>query len=315
VLAELNDATLGLPRWHAVLNHESGITHGNEVVRIPDATGKGSVDELQRVLHDTFAGGRAEPRLFDGSRSPRFVELLAGLPSGTGPRALVGQCIDVAGSAAVVEMPDAPGRNLGVLASVGREAMQVLGAAAASLAAQYPPGSLDVVIAPLVVESSGPAARLAEHVAEAGQRAETVGLDGVRARVEALAADIGDRLGDAGVRSPVVVVLYAADAADTVLERAGTEALRRLLRFGPETGVHVLGWWRSPARLKALLTMGASPDDLGAWVALDVQGSELQPLVPGMLVTWSPRAGRGLLFDRAQHAQPEVVIVPSLEGA
>jgi S-DNA-T family DNA segregation ATPase FtsK/SpoIIIE len=109
-------------------------------------------------------------------------------------------------------------------------------------------------------------------------------------------------------------VLYAADAADTVLEREGTEALRKLLRFGPETGVHVLGWWRSPARLKALLTMGASPDDLGAWVALDVQGSELQPLVPGMVIPWSPRPGRGLLFDRAQHAQPEVVIVPSLEG-
>ena len=59
--------------------------------------------------------------------------------------------------------------------------------------------------------------------------------------------------------------------------------------------------------------MGASPDDIGAWVALDVQGSELQALVPGMLVTWSPRPGRGLLFDRAQHAQPVVVIVPSLE--
>jgi hypothetical protein len=59
--------------------------------------------------------------------------------------------------------------------------------------------------------------------------------------------------------------------------------------------------------------MGASPDDLGAWVALDVQGSEVQPLVPGMFVTWSPRPGRGLLFDRAQHTQPEVVIVASLE--
>jgi S-DNA-T family DNA segregation ATPase FtsK/SpoIIIE len=59
--------------------------------------------------------------------------------------------------------------------------------------------------------------------------------------------------------------------------------------------------------------MGASPDEIGAWVALDVQGSEVQPLVPGMVVTWSPRPGRGLLFDRAQHAQPEVVIVPSLD--
>src|SRR3954467_12346628 len=54
VLAELNDATLGLPRWHAVVNHESGITHGNEVVRIPDATGKGAVDKVQQRLYAHF---------------------------------------------------------------------------------------------------------------------------------------------------------------------------------------------------------------------------------------------------------------------
>jgi DNA segregation ATPase FtsK/SpoIIIE, S-DNA-T family len=312
VLAELNDASLGLPRWHAVLNHESGITHGNEIVRIPDATGKGSVDEVQRVLHETYAEARPEPRLFDGSRSPRFSELLADLPAGDSPRALVGQCIDVAGSAAVIGMPDAPGRNLGVFASVGREAVHVLGAAAASLAGQHPAGALDVVIAPLVAEAAEPAERLVKRVTGAGQHTETIDLDGLRDRLEALAQDVGERLAGRAPRRPVALVLYAADAADTTLDRAGTEALRKILHFGPETGVHVLGWWRSPARLKALLMMGASPDDIGAWVALDVQGSEVQPLVPGMVVTWSPRPGRGLLFDRAQHAQPEVVIVPSL---
>ena len=37
-------------------------------------------------------------------------------------------------------------------------------------------------------------------------------------------------------------------------------------RSGPETGVHMIGWWRSIQRLRALLTMGATVDDLGAWV-------------------------------------------------
>jgi hypothetical protein len=60
--------------------------------------------------------------------------------------------------------------------------------------------------------------------------------------------------------------------------------------------------------------MNASVDDLGAWVALDVQGAELGTLAPGMIVRWSPRPGRGLFFDRAQHSLPEVVIVPSLEA-
>ncbi|NMH97196.1 cell division protein FtsK [Pseudonocardia sp. K10HN5] len=311
VLADLNDAALDLPRWHAVVNHESGIRHGNEILRVPDATGKGSVDEVQRALHEAYAPGRTEPLLFDGARAPRFADLLASLPRDGGPpRALLGQVIDVAGSAATVRLPTAPGRNIGVLGAGAGEAVRVLGAAAGSLAGQFPPGGADFVLAPLVPEAAGPAAWLADTLA--GHPVQTVLLDGMRARIEALAADVTARLAG-GERRPTFLVLYAADAADAVLERPGTEALRQVLRFGPETDVHVLGWWRSAQRLKTLLTMGASADDLGAWVGLDVQGSELGALAPGLLPAWSPRPGRGLFFDRAQHARPEVVIVPELE--
>ena len=45
------------PRWHAVLNHESGVTHGNEVGRIADATGKGAADEVQRKLREAHERG------------------------------------------------------------------------------------------------------------------------------------------------------------------------------------------------------------------------------------------------------------------
>ena len=51
VLADTNDATLHLPRWHAVVNHESGIPHGNEIVRMPEAT-KEAVDEVLERLHE-----------------------------------------------------------------------------------------------------------------------------------------------------------------------------------------------------------------------------------------------------------------------
>ena len=126
-----------------------------------------------------------------------------------------------------------------------------------------------------------------------------------------MSAEIVERLSTPD-RPPTYVVLYGGDAADAVLERAQQEALRKVLRFGPEVGVHIVGWWRSPARLRSLLTMSASPDDLGAFVALDVQGAELGTLAPpGLLPVWSPRPGRALLFDRARHARPEVVIVPS----
>jgi len=314
VLAELNDATLDLPRWHAVVNHESGIRHGNQVLRIPDATAKGTVDEVQRVVHDVYAQDRPEPRLFDGSRAPRAGALVAAMPDNGGPpRVLVGQCIDVEGSAAAVALPDAPGRNLGVLGASALDAVRVLGAATTSLAAAFDAGAADVVLAPLVPGSAAPAAELAAARAASGHSATTVGLDGFRACVDALAADVAARRAGTPGR-PTYLVVFGADAADAVLERPGVEALRQVLRFGPETGVHVLGWWRSIARLRSLLTLGASVDDLGAFVGLDCHGSELGSLVPGLLMSWSPRPGRGLFFDRAQHARPEVVIVPSLEG-
>jgi hypothetical protein len=313
VLADVNDATLHLPRWHAVVNHESGITHGNQVVRIPDATGKGSVDEVQRRIYELESAGRPLPRLFDASRAPRLGELTRGLyPGEEPPEAIVGQSIDVAGSAAVVPLPAAPGRNIGVVGTARDDALAVLGSAATSLGMQHELGDARFVLAPLVVDAAAAAAALDRRLA--GHEVSVVRLNGFRAFVEELAGEIRARLAGAE-RSPVYLVLYAGDAADTTLERPGTDALRTVLRFGPETGVHTVGWWRSPQRLKTLLTLTASPDDLGAVVGLDVQGAELGTLVPGLPPTWSPRPRRALLFDRSRHARPEVVIVASPEDA
>ncbi|GAA4675168.1 FtsK/SpoIIIE domain-containing protein [Pseudonocardia yuanmonensis] len=298
VLANLNDAALALPRWHAIVNHESGIGHGNEIARIPDAGAGSDLDEVQRAAYERYAG--PPPRLFDGARSPAVRDLLAGLPAGGTPRALLGQVIDMAGSAAAVELPDAPGRNVAVLASASGEGLRVMGAAAASLAATAPPEAR-FVVAPLV--GGLPAAALA------GREVETVGLDGIRARIEDLAREVKERVAS-GDRRPVFVLLLGADTADPLLERSGTEALRTVLRFGPEVGLHVVGWWRSATRLRQLLTLSAGVDDVGAWIGLDVQGSELGALAPGLGTTWAPRPGRGLFFDRATHARPEVVIVP-----
>src|SRR6185312_11765895 len=143
-----------------------------------------------------------------------------------------------------------------------------------------------------------------------GRSCTSVPLGGFADWVTTMSAEIVRRLSNLE-RPPVYLLLYGGDAVDAVLDRAQVEALRKVVRFGPEVGVHTVGWWRSPARLRSLLTMSASPDDLGAFVALDVQGAELGALAPpGLLPVWSPRPGRALLFDRARHARPEVVIVP-----
>jgi hypothetical protein len=330
VLADLNDAALSLPRWHAILNHESGIKHGNEVVRIPDATVKGSLDTLQVELWRRRSDTLPEPRLFDAGRAPRLTELLAvaGLsgPSqspGAARVAVLGQLIDVAGSAATVPMTATPGRNIAIMSSSVAEGSAVLGAAALSLAAQHEPGSARFTVGVLAPEAAGPAEDLVERLKAAGQRVDTVGLDGFSALVAALAADVAGRLTGSGesrgVRArPHYLLLYGVDGASSVLEqkdpdtfKSGLDGLRQILRGGPETGLHLVGWWRSVQRLRSVLMMGAGVDDIGCWVAFDVQGSDLGTLAPGM-VSWSPRPSRALVFDRFSQQRPEVLIAPDI---
>ena len=305
VLANLNDVALGLPRWHAVINHESGIKHANEIARIPDAGAGSAVIDVQKQAHHEHPG--AEPRVFDGARSPALAGLLRGLASDV-PLAVLGQVIDMDGSPASVRLPDAPGRNVAILGG-SADAVRVLVAAALSLAATGADPSARFLVAPLVGDPEAVPAALRRALGPRSDAVVTVPLAEFRAAVEDLAGEVRARAAG-GDRSPVFLLVQGADAADPLLERSGTDALRTVVRFGPEVGVHVVGWWRSPMRLKQLLTMSASPDDVGAWIGLDVQGAELAPFASMASISWAPRPGRGLFFDRSQHARPEVVLVP-----
>lgn len=312
VLDKANDAALDLPRWHAVVNHDSGFRYGNEIVRIPDASTKGPVEHIKKQAFEQFRSRYPKPpRLFDGSRAPQYAELADRFgPENDVPLALVGQSMDVDGSPATARFPDAPGRNLAVLGPGSRDATRVLGAVAASLALQH--GRTDgfrVLLWTLVADAAGAAEALENRIGGAAERVERAALQGC---VGELADQVTARI-EGAARPPILVVLYGADGVDTLLDRTGMDALKKVLHFGPETGVHVLGWWRSAQRLRSLLTVPAAADDIGCWVALDVQGGELNALTPGLLVAWSPRPGRGLFYDRTQHARPQTVIVPALE--
>lgn len=338
VLADLNEEALSLPRWHAVLNHESGIKHGNDVIRIPDATSRGTLDDLQTELWRLRAPDLPEPRLFDAGRAPGLASLMSGPLAGVAagglvspdadasvPRvAVLGQLIDVAGSAATATLSPTPGRNLAVVSSAVNDATAVLGAAALSLARQHRAGAARFTVGMLAPEAGGPGRELVRRLEAAGHRVDTVGLDGFAALVATSAAEVTARLtgsapaGPGNPPGPHYLLLYGVDAASAVLElkdpdtfRSGSDNLRQLLRGGPETGLHVLGWWRSVQRLRSVLTMGAGVDDMGCWVAFDVQGSELGTLVPGF-VTWSPRPARALVFDRFSQQRPEVLIAPDI---
>jgi len=318
VLTETNDAAAELPRRHAVINHESGSRLGNRVARIPDATSRGTFDRLQHELWRRRDPDLPRPRLFDGSHVPRLAEVRdfrVLRPDVEVPVALLGQVIDVAGSAARVPLFHGPGRNVAAIGSSLRDAGSVLAAAALSLARQYEPGRAGFTVAWLTDESQGFAETLQGQLKELGHPVDLVDLDGIRPRVQEMAERISTRLATAGGEpaQPHYLVLFAVDAAQSVLERkepgarSGLDALRLVLRHGPELGTHTIGWWRNVARLKATF-FPTPPEDIGAWVAFDVHGQELASLAAGQTITWSPRARRGLFFDRSEHARPEVVI-------
>jgi hypothetical protein len=313
VLGEANDAAVELPRWHAIVNHESGVRQGNQVARIPDATSRGTFDALQERLWERRAPGAPVPRLFDGSHVPALADAADFQrlgPEAEVPVAVLGQIIDVAGSAAATTLPGAPGRNLAVIGSLASDAASVLGAVGLSVARQHKPGTARFTLCSLVGDAEAPVARLAERLRYDGHDTRVLERDELRPFLAEVAAE----LAAAATDLPHYVFCYGVDAAQAMLEAkdaafaaSGLDHLRAVLRHGPEHHTHVFGWWRGVSRLKASLPIGPV-DDIGPWVAFDVQGQELSALAPGQLISWSPRARRGLYFDRFAHARPQVII-------
>ncbi|SFP69265.1 FtsK/SpoIIIE family protein [Amycolatopsis arida] len=309
VLADTNQAAVAAPRWHAVINHESGIAHGNQLAHIPDASAKGVFAGLQRRLWERYASSHGQPRLFDGAHAPVLTESPAfrELTPVARPKALLGQSIDVADIARGVELSGAPGRHVAVIGTAPREALSILDSAARSLARQFPPGRVDFVLSCLVDTCVPAVTELADWLAAEGHKAEVVSGADLPDRVGVLA----EELPTAGRRR--MLMLWGVDAVLPALERkapgqqSGLDHLRTLLKQGPTNGLHVLGWWRGVARLKDTLGF-AGTDDIGAWAALDVQGNDLSPFCAGQVVHWSPRPGRALFFDRSTHSSPEVII-------
>ncbi|WBC05825.1 FtsK/SpoIIIE domain-containing protein [Micromonospora sp. WMMA1976] len=317
ILAERNDAAQSLPRHHAVVNAESGLAEGNEVARIPSASDWETWSELQHRLWRMRPQDAAPARLFDGDAIPKLADapdfraLTApeqGVPRS--PVALLGEIIDVQSRSAALRLPRAPGRNLAVLGTRVDEACAVLDAAARSLARQYRPGTARFSIACLDPDADPAARALYEDLeGDASWYDEET--------VPELMAEVGDGLGAPGAaRTPHFLLLYAVDAAAAALAgkagtRTGLEQLRRILHDGPERRTHVLAWWRGVARMRVDLGgAGARTDQIGAWVALDVQGGELgSSLYPGSGgPDWYPRPWRGLYFDRAVHRTGQVII-------
>jgi S-DNA-T family DNA segregation ATPase FtsK/SpoIIIE len=306
VLAETNAAADSLPRYHAVVNADSGATEANRVVRVPAAGDREQWSALQHRLWRRRPPELGPPRLFDGDVIPKLADspdhrLLRASASPAAPIALLGETIDVAARSARTVLRRAPGRNLAVLGTRVDEACAILATAGRSLAAQFTPDGARFSVVCLDQDARTAAEALHARIPDCGwYDAENVDWLLEDAAAEATAAWPADR--------PHFILIYAADALPGGKEAA--EQLRTVLRQGPERRLHVLGWWRGAGLLRDTLGGHASrTDPIGAWVALDVHGSELSPYYPGQgAPNWYPRPWRALHFDRSVHRGAEVII-------
>ena len=206
VLTENNDATMHLPRWHAVVNHESGVPHGNEILRIPEAS-KDAVDRVLDTLHERHPGDPDKVRLFDGSKAPQAADLISDAgghrsPEGSGrpvhrrPRPARHRC--AARRARPQRRCHRRGRH-------GRRARARRHGVVAGRAARPRPAGR-FVLAPLVAEAYDPADVLAKRLSH---HPEIIRLDKFAKLAADWARDVVERL-SSGDHTPTYLVLYAA---------------------------------------------------------------------------------------------------------
>jgi hypothetical protein len=305
VLAETNRASADLARFHAIVNSDGGVQHGNITARVPNACTPGTADQAQAELFDRWGDPDTRPVLLDGDVLPAAHTLWAAADI---PTVMVGRGFTVDGAPATARLDAMPGRNLAVLGAGAHQAPRVLSCAAAGLARQGV--ALDLV----TFEHLG--AAHADWVATHAPDARRVDAASFADHLTALTEEIEARL-DGAPRPPRAVVIFEVDAMESRYTAKEIDRLKTVLHHGPEVGIHVLGWWRSVDRLLKFLTGGAvKADDLGIWAVCDVVGRPIGSTIPGMVANgWEPREARGFLYDRERAAEGrQLFMVPTRDG-
>lgn len=292
VLDPTNEAAAGLPLGAAVVNTAGGFggprgaIRGHETtVYFPDPHGDGdALTELRHRLWDSRPADNQPPYTFIGyaeqrlDDDPTFHALRPGMGS---PTVLLGRTIDVPLSTSAYPLDATPGRHLAVLGP-GLAGIDLLDAAARSVAAQHAPGDARFLLAPLAPDALAAAGRLAAALTRRGHTVRT--LD----------------------RSELATALAEGNATYLVVfGMDGTNVPVDVLRDGPGRGHYVFGWWRSVRRFTE--DVGPGRDEVSGLVVLNVPAADVALLL-GRHVDWQPRVNRALLYDR--HTDRPSVFVP-----
>jgi DNA segregation ATPase FtsK/SpoIIIE, S-DNA-T family len=311
VLDVLNSAADSLPIGQLIMNDAAGMLSGNRRARFPNVDAH-SISLLRHRIWQLRTPGGAPPALFVGYAEQRIENdpVYQGLTPAVRRRtALVGRAVDVRSSTARLILDASPGRHLAVLGTslVGAD---VLHGAALSLAKQHDPGTATFLLAGLVPDADDVVDAAAATLKATGHHYEVLSVAGYRDALARLVAD-GPNTRASGDRTYLFV--FGADAASSFLKQAlpgskrkGLDDLRDVLRDGPMNGHHVLGWWRGVRRFTDDLGTGGK-DEVSAVLALNVRGTDLNPLFGQFNFDWTPRSNRALYLDRGEDTRRLIV--------
>jgi DNA segregation ATPase FtsK/SpoIIIE, S-DNA-T family len=256
------------------------------------------VEQLRGRLWRARPPGHPPPARYDGSAELHVADdPQAQALDRTGRRRMVvlGRAVELATPPVSFTLDASPGRHLVVLGSseIGSD---LLHAAVWQLCRQHPPGAATLLLAGLVAAADDAVEDAAAVAQVSGHECRLLDAGQLRRTVLELAgrSPAGNPADDP---TPTYLVVFGGDEALAAPELAAPTAT--LLRDGPAAGVHLLGWWRDPARFAAELGAG----QVAGLVVLNVPAVELEQLGRAWSAVdpgWQPRPDRALFLDRQE---------------
>lgn len=272
ILDPRNNAAEGISLGQVVINTDGGLAGADRVVRFPNAD-EHVMGELRQRLGHAHPHVKP-PKVFYGYRSVQVDELLTEYTPNPAD-AFVGQKVSLDLGPAIFTFDSRPGRHLAFLGSdpAGGDGVS---AVAASLESSTT----------WTVDFTG-------NATTNGDRALSPD-EFVDAMQEAL--DVGN----------VYLLAWGVDAA--ALDKPGQLALKKLLKEGPDRGVHFIGWWRALRRFIDDTGGASGKEDVAGNVILNLPGNELQGHFGPSLNDWQPRSGRALYVDRHASSAGQLIV-------
>lgn len=304
-LGARNEAAAHLRSREAIVNPDYGDVSSNLKTSVAFAD-EAVLAPLRRAWWQAGSTYPA-PYVFRGdrTRSLRDDEAELRALAGSGPVALLGARMEVGGRPLAVRMDREIGRNIAFLGTA--EGAGEFVAAAISVAATSPANARFAILDLMPGDPAWGAAlaELRSGLDSLARQVETIGKPGIAAFTENLALDL--QRPDEGSRPDTFLLGFGMDRC-----RDLPEAFQDICRLGPQSGIHVVGWWMKYDTFQNQAGYGGDAY-FDVKVAMRTDAQTAKSLMNDPLLEWGARDNRALAWDAATMAEP-VSVIPYLKS-